>query len=141
MVSGDLLEYEVSSPAVNFLNFSFPDFICCLTHSAETTCFFRSKFGKIRPVAFPRRPSILFFQILVPFGVFWMIFCSLSSGRPALSLKEKNQWTQPGFGSSFSSSLISFGVSSSHSGRGLEQLIYSFYTSRFGSSGFNVAIR
>ena len=51
-----------------------------------------------------------------------MILCFFSSGRPALSSKEKNQCTHPGFGSSFSSSLISCGVPSSHSGRGLSAI-------------------
>lgn len=131
----------MSSPQENFLNPSFPMAICPFTQAFVTTFFLRSKLGNTRPVAFPRRPWILFFQIFVPFGVFWMICFHFPSGRPRLWAKEKNQWTHPGFGSSFSSSLISCGVSYSHSGRGREQLTYSLYTSSPGSSGFSVAIR
>ena len=145
-MSGDFWEYEVSTAAENHMKISCflgSPSLCtnCFAHSFVRTCCWRRKMLNTRPVAFPLSPSILFLYILVPFGVFWMICFFFSSRSPALSSKEKNQWTQPGFGSSFNSSLISCGVSASHSGSGRLQLIYSLYTSKLGSSGFRVAMR
>ena len=70
-----------------------------------------------------------------------MIFSTLSVESPALCSKEKNQCTHPCLGSRFKSSNISRGVSFSHSGIGRLWLMYSSYTGRPGSSGFNVASR
>ena len=80
----------MSKPAVNFLNFIFPFFICCFIHAWVTTCFFRSKLGKIKPVAFPLRPRILFLYSLVPGGADCIFFCMSSSVRDRLSRNVKN---------------------------------------------------
>ena len=94
-----------------------------------------------RPVARPLRPKILFLYSFVPLGTLRIICAFLASDRPALWSKEKNQYTQPGTGGSRIISAISRGVSRSHSGSGLDLLIYSAYTGRFGLSGFSVASR
>ena len=132
-VSGDDCEYDVSTPMDNWTK----------SYSAAFAAVMMCRGSRLntRPVARPLRPKILFLYSFVPLGTLRIICAFLASDRPALWSKEKNQYTQPCSGVSRIISAISRGVSRSHSGSGLNLLIYSAYTGRFGLSGFRVASR